>query len=99
MKKSLIEIHEPFITKNAALMAFQMAQLYFIQAGYLTISHVCLETKSINLTVHFELPNFPTIPNGYNYSRREITSHTYYRELDNELVYVRCMDLYFNYLT
>lgn len=78
-------------------MAFQMAQLYFIQAGFLTTSSVNLENKRIELTVYFELPNYPTIPQGYNYSRREIKSHSYFSEVDNKPIYVRTMDLYFKY--
>lgn len=97
MNYSLIDIQDAFISKNAALMAFQMAQLYFIQAGYLTTSSVNPESKRIELTIHFELPNFPTIPQGYNYSRREITSHTYFSEYEKRLDYVRCMTLYFKY--
>ena len=95
--QAIIDIHESFITKNAALMAFQMAQLYFIQAGFLTTSSVNLNQERIELTVHFDLPNFPTVPQGFNYSRREIKSHSYFSEVDNQVVYVRTMDLYFKY--
>lgn len=95
--QSTIDIKESFITKNAALMAFQMAQLYFIQAGFLTTSSVSLDQERIELTVYFDLPNFPTFPQGYKYSRREIKSHSYFSPVDNELVYVRTMQLYFKY--
>ena len=95
--QSTIEIKEAFITKNAALMAFQMAQVYFIQAGFLTTSSVNLNQERIELTVHFCLPNLPTVPQGFNYSRREINSHYYFSEVDNQVVYVRTMDLYFKY--
>lgn len=78
-------------------MAFQMAQLYFIQSGYLVSSQVHLETKSIELTIHFDLPNYPIIPKGYNYSRREITTQRFYSDYDRKSFYVRCMTLYFNY--
>lgn len=97
MKTSIIDIQDSFISKNAALMAFQMAQLYFIQSGYLVASHVHLETKSIELTVHFDLPNYPTIPKGYTYSRREITTQRYYSDYDRKSTYVRCMNLYFKF--
>jgi len=97
MKTSIIEKHEPFITKNAALMAFQMAQLYYIQAGFLTTSSVNLEHGRIELTIHFDLPNFPIIPLGYQYSRKEIESHSYYSEATKQLEYVRTMELTFKY--
>ena len=97
MNKAIIDIQKSFISKNAALMAFQMCQLYFIQAGYLTTSSVDLETNKIELTVHFDLISYPTIPQGFKYSRREITSHTYYNDWEKKLEYVRCMDLYFKY--
>lgn len=97
MHFSKIDIKESFITKDAALMAFQMAQLYFIQAGFLTTSYVNPASGIIELTVHFTLPNFPTMPNGYKYSRRWITSHTYYSEVEKQVGYVRCLELIFKY--
>ena len=92
-----MDIKEAFISKKAALMAFQMAQLYFIQAGFLTTSSVNIQSKRIELTIHFDLPDYPTIPQGYQYSRLELTSHLYYSEVDKKSEYVRCMTFYFNF--
>ena len=78
-------------------MAFQAAQMYFIQAGFMIHSHVNLGYGSIELTVHFDLPNMPTIPSGYTYSYKELTSHTYWDECLNKLQYVRCLTLYFGF--
>lgn len=97
MKNSIATYRKKFLSENAALMAFQMAQLYFIQAGFLTTSSVNLENKRIVLTVHFELPNFPTLPIGFKYSIREIMSYYYFSEVENKPSYVRTMDLYFKY--
>ena len=97
MKQEIIDIKKSFINENAALIAFQIAHLYFIQAGYLTTSSVNLENGRIEMTVHFDLPNYPTIPQGYTYSLREITSHIYYSEVEKKPTYVRTMHLYFKY--
>lgn len=78
-------------------MAFQTAQMYFIQSGFLTTSRVHFETSMIQLTIHFTLPNMPTIPSGYVYSEKEITSHPYWLEYRKEVIYVRCLTLYFDY--
>lgn len=97
MNKSIIRRGKPFINKNAALLAFQAAQLYFAQSEYLTTSTIDAETNRIELTVHFKMQNYPIMPNGYKYSDRELTTQTYFYE-DN-IKYIRCATYIFRYLT
>lgn len=97
MKMEIIKNGEKFNNKFAALNAFAYFQFHFIQRGHLVSSHVDLEVGTIELTVHFDYSNPPTMPKGYNYSRKEITSHTYYSDTENKLIYVRCLTLRFKY--
>lgn len=97
MKREIKEIREKFVSMNAALMAFQAAQMHFIMAGFLTTSYVSPQNKRIELTIHFDLSNYPTIPIGYTFSRREIDSHPYYSSAAKETIYVRTEKLDFEY--
>ena len=97
MKREIKEIREKFVSRNAALMAFQAAQMHFIMAGFLTTSYVSPQNKRIELTIHFDLPSYPTIPMGYTFSRREIDSHLYYSIAAKKTVYVRTENLIFAY--
>ena len=80
-------------------MAFQAAQLYFAQSEYLTTSRLDVETYTIELTVHFDMQNYPIMPNGYKYSDRELTTHTYYDKYEDKIKYIRCATYIFRYLT
>lgn len=84
-----------FSNASAAMMALQEVQMYFALAGFLTTSTISIETGRLELTVHFDLPNYPTLPNYFNYSRREVHSHQYWSDTLNELVDVRTIDFYF----
>lgn len=97
MRHTIKQEGKPFINKDAAVMAFQAAQVYFIQAGFLTTSYVSLQNASIELTVHFDLPNMPKLPIGYNWSHKELSSNAYYSEADKAPDYVRCLTLRYKY--
>lgn len=89
----------PFVNRNAALMAFQAAQFYFAQSGFLTTSTIDVEIDRIELTVHFKMQNYPIMPNGYKYSDRELTTQTYFDKYDDNIKYIRCATYIFRYLT
>ncbi len=97
MNYRIIDIKESFINMNAALVAFNIAQHYFIGEGFLTTSYVNIECGSIQLTVHFDLPKYPSIPQVLKYSRKEILSDLYYSEISKRTSYIRYMTLYFKY--
>lgn len=71
--------------------------MYFTRCLYLTTSSLNLSSNRIELTVHFELPDFPTLPIGFRYSEMEISSHTYYSDYDKKPDYVRTVTYYFKY--
>jgi len=97
MRKEIIKNGEKFNDKFAALNAFAYYQFHFIQKGFLVCSHVDLLVRTIELTVHFDYRNLPTMLKGINYSRKELTSHTYYSDREKKLIYVRCLTLRFQY--
>ena len=97
MRISIKKQGKPFVNENAALMAFQTMQMYFAQCLYLTTSALNLSSNRIELTVYFDLPDFPSLPIGYRYSEMEITSHIYFSVYDNKADYVRCVTYYFKY--
>lgn len=88
---------QKFINAANAIMALQAAQMYYSLAGYCTSSSINLETGRCELTIHFEGKPFPTLPNGYKYSTKEITSHYFYSEICGGATRVRCFDLYYNF--
>lgn len=78
-------------------MAFQAAQLFFAQSRYLTTSTLDADTNTIELTVHFDMQNYPMLPSSYNYSDRMLTSQTYYDKYKEVMTYIRCATYYFRY--
>ena len=79
------------------MMAFQVAQMFYAMQGYLTVSRISIETKYMELEIHFEMNKFPTIPDSYIYSEKEIASHTSYLESIKEVCQIRCMYLYYRW--
>ena len=97
MYKTIMIAGEKFITKNAALMAFQQVQLYFAQAGYLTTSRLRVNDNQMSVTVYYELPDFPRLPAGYLCSGKELSTQTYFYEDKQKPGYIRTVTYYFKY--
>lgn len=86
-----------FNTAAAAIMAMQAAQMYYSLAGYLTTARVSPESSRIELNVYFEDKPFPTLPNGYMYTEKEIHSYEYFSELSKEASRIRTIDFIYKY--
>lgn len=86
-----------YLNMQAAMMAFQMAQMLYASQGYLTTSRLHTAYNVMVLTVHFEMQSFPAVPVGYTYSKKVLTSHTFYSEVCKETMRVRCLELTFNW--
>ena len=97
MRHSITKKGQKFINKEAAMMALQSAQAYFALQGFLTIGRISIETKMMELTIHFEMNKYPTLPEWVTYSEKEISSHTSYLEVIKETRQVRCMYLYYRW--
>ena len=88
---------DKFINAASALLAMQAIEFLAANMGYSTHSSIYLPHKRIALTVHFEGANIPILPQGYKYTWREITSHTYYSESTRQEERVRVIDYNFEY--
>lgn len=87
----------PFLHSAAAIFAMQALLNYLALKGYNVNSRVNLKHKVIELTVFFDGANVPTLPSGYRYTWRDITSHSYYSEVNGCVVQNRTIDYYFEY--
>lgn len=86
-----------FVNAAAAVMAMQAIQMLFALQGYLATSSINLEHGKVELTIHFEGQPFPTLPQGYKYTTKEVTSHYYWSDADNQQSRVRCVEYTFKY--
>lgn len=86
-----------FINAASALLAMQAIEFLAANMGYSTHSDICLPTNRIELTVHFEGANIPVLPQGYKYTWREISSHSYYSKWTGQEERVRVIHYYFEY--
>lgn len=86
-----------FINAATAIMAMQAAQIYYALAGYVTTSSISLENGRCELTIHFDGKPYPTLPNGYLYSTKEITSHVFYSAICGGATRVRCLEFAYKF--
>lgn len=71
------DVRDKFANFVVAVMAMQVIQMFYASRGYSVISSIYEETKRIEVRIHFDSFAMPTLPTGYFYSRREITSQAY----------------------
>lgn len=74
---SLSEDKGKFYNFMAAVMAMNAVQIFYASQGFSVNSSIHEETKHVEVRIHFDSFNMPTLPAGYLYSRREITSQAY----------------------
>ena len=89
--------NEKFINMEAAQIAFEMMQRIMVFQGFLTCSTISPERRKFELTVHFEDSNYPRVPLGYIYTKKEITSHEYWDKYRKTMQRVRCVEFSFKY--
>lgn len=73
----LSEDKAKFYNFMAAMMAMQVVQMFYATQGFSVNSSIHEGTKRVEVRIHFDSFNMPTLPAGYLYSRREITSQAY----------------------
>lgn len=66
-----------FFNFMAAVMALNAVQMFYASFGFCVNSTICEETKLVEVRIHFDSFDFPTLPACYHYTRREITSQSY----------------------
>lgn len=67
-----------FINSASAMMMAHMIQWYYADLGFLTSNTINLSHRKVEVNVHIDHYHISPLPNGYNYTQREITSHPYY---------------------
>lgn len=73
----LSEDKAKFYNFMAAIMAMQVVQMFYASQGFSVSSSIYEGTKFVEVRIHFDSFTIPTLPAGYPYSRREITSQAY----------------------
>ena len=66
-----------FFDFMTAVMAMNAVQMFYANLGFSVSSSIYKETKHVEVRIHFDSFNMPSLPAGYLYSRREITSQAY----------------------
>ena len=66
-----------FFNFMAAVMALNAVQMFYASQGFSVNSSIYEETKHVEVRIHFDSFDMPTLPACYHYSRREITSQAY----------------------
>ena len=94
MKTNKAEI---FINEEMAWMAAQSTQTMYMKRGYYTVTTFHPATRKIEISVHFDLTNFPTLPTGYLYTEKSYSSHEYYSEIRKSPWRVRVLSLVYEW--
>lgn len=89
--------NEKFIDQFNAAAACQVMALNMVMQGYLTSSYMSPENKIFECCVHIESKAMPKVSKSYNFTWKEITSHTHFDEYDKTLNRIRCITYHFEY--
>lgn len=71
------DVRDKFVNFVAAVMAMQVVQMFYAKRGFSVNSSINKETKHVEVRIHFESFDMPTLPASFLFSRREITSQAY----------------------
>lgn len=74
---TISEKNVKFYNFMAAVMAMSVVQIFYANQGFSVNTSIHEGTKRVEVRIHFDSFNMPVLPDGYLYSRREITSQAY----------------------
>lgn len=105
MKKSNIDGYKEvignkglsFINAFHAMLAMQALQTEVALQGFATYSDIVLENGRIELRAHLRTPILPSIPKGYSYTQRNITSQHMYDKRKHIAYELRVVTWIFKY--
>lgn len=69
---------EPFVNAASAILAMQAIQFVVAMQGYDTYGEIDLKRGGVQLRVHINKPIAPSIPQGYSFTQRSVSSQHYY---------------------
>lgn len=87
----------PFINEGLAMLAMQALQFVVATQGYATYSDIVLETGRIEVRAHLHRPIIPSIPKGYGYTQRRVTSQHMYDDRKHIAYELRVVTWIFKY--
>lgn len=88
---------EKFINEEMAWMAAQSTQTMYMKRGFYTVTTFHPVACMVEITVHFDLQNFPSLPAGYLYTEKSYSSHVYYSETLKSPKRVRTLELVYRW--
>ena len=68
----------PFVNAGTAILAMQAIQFVVAMQGYSSYGDINLENGKVELRVHLHNTIAPSIPQGYHFTQRRISSQHYY---------------------
>lgn len=86
-----------FVNEGTAILAMQAIQFVVAMQGYDTYGDILLENNKIQLRVHLSNTLAPTIPHGYHFTQRRISSQHYYDNKKNIAYELRVVTYTFKY--
>lgn len=89
--------NKKFADKMCAMFAMQSFELLFIRQDYYMYSTYNTISKTLELSVIFDLQKIPVLPRNYQFSRSEITSTYSWNKYKNQGEYGRTITYYFDY--
>ena len=96
-KEVISEVGALFVNQGTAILAMQALQFVIASQGYDTYSEIVPKHGRIELQVHIDKPFAPSIPNGYTFTTRRITSQDYYSEREHIDYKLRVVHYEFKY--
>lgn len=71
------DVRDKFGNFTAAVLSMELVQRFYASRGFSVSSSIYKETKHVEVRIYFDSFNMPSLPDGYFFSRREITSQAY----------------------
>lgn len=71
------DVKDQFGNFVAAVMAMHVVQMFYARRGFSVNSSIHEGTKRVEVRIHFDSFDMPALPDGYFFSRREISSQAY----------------------
>lgn len=87
----------PFVNAASAILAMQALQFVVAMQGYSTYGDIDMGNGKVEVRVHLDNTTTPSIPQGYTFTQREITSQHYYDKRKHIAYELRVVTYIFKY--
>ena len=86
-----------FVNAASAILAMQAIQFVVAMQGYSTYGDIDMGNGKVEVRVHLDNTTTPSIPQGYTFTQREITSQHYYDKRKHIAYELRVVTYIFKY--